>query len=163
MTWIYEEDIDILPLDEKLKLTSHPGMLNLLSNYRLRAGKNQHIPKINVLNQDGLNLIEWCIDFLIYQRDFQTDFPKKDQNQIHKNKYITIWSFVYGFLGIEKDSGLDHWLLWLLSRLKILEYGCANRSGWFNTCDTNPYLNRTLSTERHDIILEWAKSAPDEI
>jgi hypothetical protein len=90
-------------------------------------------------------------------------FRKENQNQFHKNKYITIWSFIYNFLQIEKDSGYDYWLLSFLEQNKIIDHGSAIRCGWFNNDERNPYFERILTEERKQQIIEWATNAPDEL
>lgn len=116
---------------------------------------------IENLGDKGIELVDWCVDFLLFNKDHPR-FPKKDQSGTHKEKYITIWSFVYDFLKIGKDTGYDYWLLTFLEWNNLLEHGCAIRCGWYNNAD-HYYKDRVLADERKNIIIEWAANAPDNI
>jgi hypothetical protein len=119
---------------------------------------------IEDLDTNGKELVEWCVDFLLFKK-YNSDmyFRKQNQNQFHKNKYITIWSFIFNFLNIEKNSGYDYVLMSFLDQHKIMEHGSAIRCGWFNDHNINPFFERILSEERKKIIIDWATNAPDEL
>ncbi len=137
--------------ESRLALTDNLGMKNILT-----------ASKITDLDSHGLELIEWCVDFLLFNQ-LGMEFLKKDQNQIHKDKYITIWSFVHNFLQIPKDSGFDYWLMSFIEHIGVMEHGSAIRCGWFNRSEFNPYFTRVLSQERKNQIIKWALNAPDEL
>lgn len=140
-----------MDLESRLALTDNLGMKNILVSKELSE-----------LDANGLELVEWCVDFLLFNK-LGLKFPKKDQNQIHKDKYITIWSFVYGFLQIPRDSGFDYWLMSFVEDIGVMKHGSAIRCGWFNEDKPNPYLSRVLSEERKNKIIDWALNAPDDI
>jgi hypothetical protein len=139
-----------MDLKTRLDLTDNLGMKNILT-----------ANKLSDLDSYGLELIEWCVDFLLFA-DLKMNFPKKVQDGPHKHKYIAIWSFVYDFLKIPKNSGFDYWLMYFIEHIDIMEHGIAIRCGWFNESESNPYLSRVLSRERKNQIIEWATNAPDE-
>ncbi len=120
--------------------------------------------KFNDLGVKGKTLIEQCVDFLILQKEHNNyfKFPKKNPNQYHKNKYITIWSFIYEYLKIKKNSGYDYYLLCYLDNIGVMEHGSGIRCGWLDT-DSGPYKDRKYSAEFKDKIVNWASKAPDEV
>ena len=124
---------------------------------------------IDEISPRALELVEWVIDFTLYQKNYEKEFQelqlKKYQKYatVHKNKYITIWSFIYDFLKIEADSTYDYILMHFLDEHEITEYGCGIRCGWFNSGYSNPYNNRQLTEERRQIIKNWVKNAADDI
>jgi hypothetical protein len=140
------------PIEEIINGTNNPGLKNIISSKTIRE-----------LNSDGKELVELCVDFLLFQRDCRIKFPKKNQNLCHRDKYITIWSFVYDFLKIEKDSNYDYWLLCFLQTNNILEHGIAIRCGWFYDNHKNPYFDRKLTEDRKLKFIEWGNNAADYI
>jgi hypothetical protein len=117
---------------------------------------------IDDLDNYGKELVEWCVDFLLFYK-YNMSFKKENQEQFHKTKYITIWSFIYNFLQINKDSGYDYWLLCFLEQNYIMEHGSGIRCGFFYNDEKNLYYNRILTEERKNTIIEWAENAPDEL
>lgn len=117
------------------------------------------------LEQEGKDLIEWCVDFLIYQKqtvsypDIQLKSEYKE-TEPHKYKYITIWSFIFDFLKIGK-CGQDYLVLNFLEWYNIMEHGSGIRCGWYIK-DNEIYGDRKLSSERKKIIENWIINAPDE-
>jgi len=139
-----------LTLEQRLQGTDNEGMKEVLVADNMAN-----------LGPKGLELVNWCIDFLLFGdlgRNF--DFLKTDQSGPHRSKYITIWSFVYDFLKIPKDSGYDYWLLSFLEWSNIMEHGSGIRCGWLNS---NFKPRRALSKERRDTIFNWATNAPDNV
>lgn len=141
-----------LSKEEVINSTSNIGMKSVVVSKSL-----------NQLDNYGKELLEWCADFLLFQKDNELQFKKRNQNQFHKNKYITIWSFIYNFLQLGKDSGYDYWLLCFLEQNNIMEHGSAIRCGFFNNYKKNPYFDRILTEDRKQKIIEWAENAPDEL
>ena len=125
---------------------------------------------IKELSVKGLELIEWCVDFLILlsnpkiEYEDKIKFPKKIQNKGYiEYKYICLWSFIYNFLQIPKDCGFDYILMEFLKKNCIIEYGSGIRSAWFHGWNDNPYKDRIVSEERKNEIIKWAENAPDNI
>jgi hypothetical protein len=113
------------------------------------------------LGTKGKELVDWCIDFLLFQMENRPLFFKKfDQSGPHKDKYITIWSFIYSFLGIPEDSGYDYWLLSFLEWNGFMEHDGGIRCGWL---DTSKSIERKLTEERKQIIIDWAENCSDEV
>lgn len=152
--------LNSLSLGKQIQKTKNLGMKNLLAKKKLLDEQKKDI-NLNLiewfksnLNQNGLDLIEWCVDFLIFYTSFI-----KEMHRDYKNKYITIWSFIYDFLKIPENSGYDYWLLSFLEYNNIMNHGCAIRCGNFLDSDINPYYGRTLSEDRKTIILEWINNS----
>jgi hypothetical protein len=144
---------DKMTLEDMLQLTDNVGIKNIIQS-----------SKVKDLNEDGVKLVEWCVDFLLFNK-LHIEFPKKNPENCHyhKTKYIALWSFIYDFLKISKNSGFDYCLMVFLEKNNILEYGCAIRCAWFNDEPDNPYYGRVLHEERKNIIINWAENAEDEI
>lgn len=140
-----------MDLESRLALTDNLGIKNIVIANELSD-----------LDTHGLELVEWCVDFLLFNQ-LEMNFPKKDQNQFHKEKYINLFSFVYGFLQIPKESGFDYWLMSFLNHVSIMDHGSSIRCGWYVDHEINPYFTRVLSEERKNKIIEWATNAPDDI
>ena len=135
--------------------------------------------KFNRIGSNGKILVEWCVDFLIYKTDVDgnkidtlslksnakelRELNKKSVGFKHLNKYITIWSFIYDFLKINKDSGYDYWLMNMLEWYDIMEHGSGIRCGWFNSDKKNIYKDRILTQERIEKIEKWIVNTPDDI
>jgi hypothetical protein len=148
---------------------------NLKENWKgrwtMKSLNNFLITKnINELDTKGLELVEWCVDFLILlsnpkiKDDDKIKFPKKPQNKGYvEYKYISLWSFIYNFLQIPKDCGFDYILMEFLEKNNIIDYGSGIRSAWFNEACYNPYKDRIVSEERKNEIIKWAENAPDNI
>jgi hypothetical protein len=148
---------------------------NLKENWKgmwtMKSLNNFLITKnINELDTKGLELVEWCVDFLILlsnpkiEYEDKIKFPKKPQNKGYvEYKYICLWSFIYNFLQIPKDCGFDYILMEFLEKNYIIEYGSGIRSAWFHGWDDNPYKDRIVSEERKNEIIKWAENAPDNI
>jgi hypothetical protein len=114
---------------------SHTGMQNILDN-----------DFVENLNKEGLTMIEWCVDFLLFQ-----------QKYLDYCEYITISFFICDFLGLEKNSGYDYYLLTWLEENHIMKHGNSIRRGGFKDYDRcNKYKDRILSEERKQILLDWA-------
>ena len=113
---------------------------------------------LNYLSESGKNIIDWCVDFLIFKQK-ENNFLKKNQNQFHKDKYITIWSFIREFLEIEEHY--DYYLMNFLEKYDLMEHGSGIRCGWYNS-DNIYYKDRILNEERELQIINWAENAPDE-
>jgi hypothetical protein len=84
----------------------------------------------------GRSLIFKCIDFLLINVNRETLCSlKADRAQFHTEKYVTIWSFVYNFLKIRRDSGFDYFLLSYLDYYKLMDHGGGIRCAWYNDVD----------------------------
>ena len=134
-------------------VTDNVGMKNIIQ-----------CSKVKDLDEDGIELVEWCVDFLLFNK-LDIEFPKKNLENCHyhKTKYITLWSFIYDFLKIPKNSGFDYCLMEFLYYNAIVEYGIAIRCGYFCDEPYNPYYHRVLSEEIKNKIISWAENAEDEI
>lgn len=158
-----DEVVDVFNnLDTHKQKTDLPrGMLDLFN-----ALDKDSIPiELNSIGQDGVYLIEWCVDFLLFDKKYDyTDpiFKQSVQTNCHRDKYIALNSFIYDFLKIV-DEGYKYWLMNLLDWYRIAEHGSAIRCAWFNKSNNNPYLNRELSVEREEEIKNWIINAPDDI
>lgn len=139
-------------LIERIEGTDHEGMKDIIKCTTL---------SINDLDDSGKQLINWCVDFLLFQR-LEMNFYKLDQSGYHKTKYIAIWSFIYDFLKIE--SGYDYWLMSFLEWNNLMDHGTGIRCGWYigDECNQN-YKSYVLSEEHKNIILNWANNADDNI
>ena len=113
---------------------------------------------LNYLSESGKNIIDWCVDFLIFKQK-ENNFLKKNQNQFHKDKYITIWSFIREFLEIEEHY--DYYLMNFLEKYDLMEHGSGIRCGWYNY-ENRYYKDRILDEEIELKIINWAENAPDE-
>lgn len=141
------------PLNEQIEGTNSLGVRNLLQN-----------KDIANMNDSGKYMVEWCIDFFLFQKynnDNNINYPKQNVHTIHKNKEITIWRFICDFFNIQPNSGYDYYVLTWLERNNISEHGCAIRCGWI-LHNRTVYSNRTLNQERAKILDEWAKNLQDE-
>lgn len=101
------------------------------------------------VEQKTKDIINWCIDFLLYQRDEEGD-------EVY-GKYITIWSFLYNFLKIEKET-YAYVIMSMLSHYEILEYGTGIRCGWIKhgVC----YDDKKCPDYRIITIQNWIKNEP---
>jgi hypothetical protein len=159
------------------------GMIDIIVNPPDKLGKS------------GENLIKECINFLLVKQmdDNKLWYPKKNQSDFHKEKYITIWSFIYDFLKITKDSGFDYFLMAYLDTHDYLEHGSGIRCGWLssniNLEYSIPSINRpddrfvqyihkvmaqAQAKDQHSDVMtdfenfklrldEWAFSCPDDV
>ena len=115
---------------------------------------------IDDLGPKGKHLVDWCVDFLLFlKHNNNLNFEKKNRDQVHPFKYITIWSFIYSFLGIPENSGYDYWLLSFLQWNGLMEHGPGIRCGWLKVNNTD----RKLTEERKQAIITWAENCPDDI
>ncbi len=105
------------------------------------------------LNQESKDLVYWCVDFLIYAK---TNSENGNRNW-ELGKYISLWSFIYDFLKIEKNGGIDYLLMNLLNWYDFAEHGSGIRCSWLKT---DAIINRVCSEERAEIITNWIKNAP---
>lgn len=140
-------------IDDRSNGTDNLGMKDIINC------KNNDIKN---LGPDGLKLVELCADFLIFDKE-NMNFPKRQTNSIHKNKYIALWSFIYSYIGLQKNGGYDYWLMNFLEHVNICEHGSGIRCAWFNDNESNPYYGRVLSDEVRQSIIEWATNADDEM
>lgn len=103
--------------------------------------------KYDDLDEHGKELIDWCRDFIIY---------KEEQYKKYGTDYfdIRLWDFVSDFLGFEKDSGYDYWLL---SFLEWNDYSCHGTSIRYDCSVPNDDKNRTISDDRYEKINEWSE------
>lgn len=142
------------PINEILEGTTNLGMKDIITckNY-----------KIENLGSEGKKIVELCADFLIFDK-LKINFLKQNsENCFHKHKYIALWSFIYSYIGIEKNSGYDYWLMNFLDWNNICEHGSGIRCAWFNNDKSNPYNNRILQDEMKNSFIEWADNADDEL
>jgi len=106
--------------------------------------------------------VQLCLDFLSLAHSEPDEnlsfYPKKDQSGFHKSKYITIWSFIYGYLGIEKDGSYDYLLMNYLNNMDYMEHGSGIRCGWA----TEEIRNRQVNKINRLKILDWAKVCDDD-
>ena len=107
----------------------------------------------------GRSLVNACLHFLYWSR--HKKFPRRVvRNPFHVDKYITLWSFVYSFLGIPKNSGYDYLLMCYLERYDLMEHGGGIRCAYAHrkkACVT--YEDPTLAPR----FAAWATDAPDEV
>lgn len=94
-----DESVDILI--EKFENKNEEDIKEMVSTLKLQPDIEKGLHNIicnpfNKVNEYGKNLIEKCVDFLLYTENIKY-WPKKniEKNEIHKNKYITLWSFIY--------------------------------------------------------------------
>jgi hypothetical protein len=120
-------------LKERLRKTLNPGIQNILT-----------VPKLEELNSEALEIIEWCVDYLLYQKEIM-------DVGIKTRTYHNLSSFIINYLKI-KSSVLKYWILCYLEHLNIAVHGSGIRACWFNSDPSNPYLNRVLSEERKNKI-----------
>lgn len=122
---------------------------------------------INELDTQGIKLVKWCVNFLLLLSNPKIQvkkFQKKTQDKDYvEYKYICLWSFIYDFLQIPKDSGFDYILMEFLKNQGIIEYGCTIRCAYFKHWIDNPYKTWRVSEEEEDEIIKWAENAPDNI
>src|SRR5438477_403480 len=69
--------------------------------------------KYEELNENGKELVEMCVDFLIYEK----------QRGYCGTKYIALWSFIYECLKIPQNSGYDYYLMNYLDHIGLIEHG----------------------------------------
>lgn len=139
------------PIDERLNGTDNLGMKDIINC------KNNDIKN---LGADGLKLVELCVDFLIFDKE-NVSFPKRAPNSFHSNKYITLWSFIYSYIGLQQNGGYDYWLMNFLEYNNICDHGSGIRCAWFNDNENNSYYGRILSDEVKQSIFNWATDADD--
>jgi len=162
------------------KWESELGRSDIPENYKellktVDKNNGNRLKDLYEVDNNVVDLIEWCTDFLIYKRDFEEDFNKLSLRSNHEDcgfkggvyhnpkKYITLYSFIYDFLKIPDQSGYEYWLMNILDWYKISKHGSGIRCSWFNSDAENPYRNRTLSNKRKDIIEMWIREAPDDV
>ena len=143
------------PLEDKLGETNNKGIKNII------CCKSE---KLEDLNEDGKALIDRCVEFLLFDRDDGRSFPKTNQNQFHTGKYITIWSYIYDYLKIGKNSGYDYWLMNYLDHVGIIEHGSGIRCGWYAVPESDHiYSDFVLSDDAKNKIINWAENCDDEV
>ncbi len=148
-------DDSLIEIIEGNRTTDHFLMECLIENMGDCVVK---IKPYDELSQQSKDLIEWCIDFLAYQKEFRDAHFPKQLDGYHKNKYITLWSFIYGFLRIEKNGGIDYLLMNLLDWYDFSEHGSGIRCSWLDY-----KINRKCPEERVKIITNWASNTTDDI
>lgn len=141
--------------------------------------------KVAELDVHGKALIQQCTDFLVFMKlytlldqegiseSLQDDSNHSDCvpnrsvaditkiraiNELQNGKYITIWSFIYDFLKIPRNSGYDYWLMNFLCWNHIMDHGSGIRCGWLD----NYYSRDLLIIDEHieSKIVSWIKSSP---
>lgn len=158
---------------QKLDDTNNKGLREIICYRYSRENKNAKTKKHNInitvsfelIGKNGLDIIEWCVDFLLFKK-LDINFEKKNIDTkyvFHKYKFIEIWSFIYDFLKIEKHSGYDYELMSFLVYSNIMVYDISMRYGKFSNFEDNHYLNRELPEERKKLLLDWATNSPDDI
>ena len=158
---------------QKLDETNNKGLRDIICCRYSRQNKDiknrrNHVNigvSFELIGKNGIELLEWCTDFLLF-KELYVDFEKKVVDPkyfFHKNKFIEIWSFIYDFLKIEKNSGYDYELMSFLVFSNIMVYDISMRYGKFSHFEDNYFLNRELSEERKNMLYEWATNAPDDI
>lgn len=120
-------------LEDKINGTKNNGMKEII---KCKSGS------INNLENTGKELVEWCVDFLLFDKDYNKN----------KGKHITIINFICDFLKIE--AYYDYWLLSFLAMNGITVRGLENDGRWIFS-NSQHYQDRHLSDERKDIIAEW--------
>ena len=155
-------------LENKIDGTDNKGIKEIIHYKYSYQNKRQHSNAsicFNMLEKNGLEIIEWCVDFLLFKKlgiEFKKT-PINTSNIFHKNKFIEIWSFIYDFLKIDKHSGYDYELMSFLVYTNIMTYDISIRYGKLSDFEDNYFLNRVLSEERTNILIEWATNASDNI
>jgi hypothetical protein len=99
-------------IETNKKNAPHPGFTQLIDG----------VPYSD-LDDKAKYLIDNCIDFLAWKDDPLT-CPQ------NSGKYITLWSFIYSYLGIDKDSGYDYIIMCYMDTYGIIGHGCAIRCSW---------------------------------
>jgi hypothetical protein len=136
------------PIQEIIKGTKCRGMRIVI---KCRFGKVENL-STSRRRKAGKKLVDWCVDFLLFQKNYNVDDYNKDK------KYITIWSFIYGFLRIEENY--DYWLMNFLMWNNIMEFGAGIRCGWWIP-DCALYSDRILTDKRRDKIINWIDNFVD--
>ncbi len=109
------------------------------------------------LNAPAKDLLQWCLDFLLYRRDSNNeDFPMRGTTQTHKNKYVTVWTFLCDFLHVDKKFG--YLVLSMLEHYKFINHGSGIRCPWIVGFD-----DRSCPADRVRQIRDWATNAPDDL
>jgi len=117
------------------------------------------IKEFEELSKESKDIIQWCLDFLAYHRDYAYENVDEYGNRCdykYSNKYITLWSFIYDFLKIEKDGGIDYLLMNALGWYDFTEHGGGIRCSWIK-CDKK---HIKCPEERKKIIEDWIDSMP---
>ncbi len=141
------------PLEVQINGIKNKGVKNILQ-----------CNNVTELDENGKEIIMWCVDYLLFNKKYPSKvFLKKniDKDTVHKHKYLTIWSFIYDFLKIPKDSGYDYYVMMWLQWNNICDHGSAIRYAWFNTESANPYLNRKLPIKKEQTIQTWCENFED--
>lgn len=149
--------------DDSVFILAHKLLEERLNGTDNEAMKEVLLTKsMDDIGTKGKELVEWCIDFLILRDtlDYLT-FKKQKQDQIHPNKYITIWSFIYDFLKIPQNSGYDYWLLQFLEWNEFMNHGSGIRCGFWSSPEK--YKDRIVSEERKQAIIKWCETCPDDV
>ncbi len=86
---------------------------------------------------------------------------RKEEVKTNKDKYLTLWSFIYDFLKIPKDSGYDYYLMMWLQWNNICDHGSAIRCAWFKDEQANPFYDRKLPIKKENAIMNWCENFED--
>jgi len=94
--------------------------------------------------------VQWCLDFLYLAYNDEELISKSNKNHITDPtyKYLTLWSFIYGFLGI-KDSSYDYILMNYLEHKDYISHGVGIRCANLNVKRDPP------SKEFRDMVMKW--------
>lgn len=108
-------------------------------------------PLLSELPDDkDVDEVQYCLDFLQLKSD------DKFKDKYCKDKYITIYSFIYGYLRIT-DEHYQYLLMNYLDNMGYMEHGSAIRCGWMNT--DSPVYPRIIDSEIVDSITSWISKA----
>jgi len=129
---VYElQDLDLEELVEKVALLPCEEWIKLALCSMIKVCPYTY----EGLTKNGTKLVDMCIQFLLIENSL-VNIQKTKPDDIHPNKYITIWSFVYDFLKITANSGFDYWLLNYLEFVEyqqvkgVMEHGSGIRCGY---------------------------------
>lgn len=93
--------------------------------------------------------VQYCLDFLIMANNGEFD------NYLNRTmpKYITLWSMIYGFIGIRKNSGFDYLLMNYLDHMEYIEYGSGIRCAWLDKIPDGHEVDEGHMKK----LLDWAR------
>jgi hypothetical protein len=132
------QELAKLPLEKLILNAPNKGMKNIVQSI-----------KIYQLDQPALDLIEWCVDFLLWQEE------KRDEFLYNRSKLVSLDEFIRTYLKIP-DNGYNYWLMCFMEWNNIIDHGSGIRCAWLNNTDKEHfYKNRILLPRRRNIINKW--------
>lgn len=147
---------DILEdIPREIEKNTYPAITGIL---KYLNDKNMVLEDID---ETSKSLIIQCIKFLLFFEKYKDDdiMKKRCQTDIHKSKYITISSFIYNYLAIQRNSGYDYILMNFLQHIGVINHGAGIRSAWLE----NNIWDVVLTEEDEQKMKQWVINAPDDI